>query len=495
MRFQLAQTLLVSALLSSADAAPWASSSSSTSSAQTFNNGQYVPDDSGKYQPGKAFKGSDGNYIPDDSGKYKPSSSQPSQNSGDGSQQQPGQDDSSFNRGGQSYDILKTTQYQGQTLDWVSRAAQGHVASAPPDRYPSRAGKRAFSSSSSASFGSLWNPHEDMGPDGSVPFLRNPSAFGKKQSPTRQTPSSSSSPSSPSLGKPESPQSSSAPTDYSGQHYHAGSAHFMDNHGTSGIFSVYDPYVQSKSDFSLLQINVGWNTHEHTVEAGIIHYENIINRNPGAKGDAAAPGVAEKAAADAAVPGPALFTYYTVNGYGDEGDNLGGYNTENAGWVQYDKEIYPGMRWNSQSTRGGNQVELEISYWLYQGNWWLWVADRWIGYYPGSIFPKNAKGEGISVKADHVWYYGEVMQSESDAKTTTDMGSGEWANAGYGKAAYVRNIKMFDVQDYAVDYDAKTIVVAEADMYTLETHWTSGKQDWNSYCFIGGPGANGKAGA
>lgn len=461
MRLQLAQTLLVSALLSSTEAAPW--TDTSVSSSAKYHNGQYEPDNSGQYQPGKTFKGSDGKYIPDDSGKYKPD------NSGQYQPQQGGQDDSRFNRGGKNYNILKTTQYQGQTLDWISRDAQGPVAAAPPNPYSPQFGKRRASSFSS-SFSSLWDAHTETGPDGSVPFLRDASNFGAKQKP---------------LAKPESPKMVNGTLDYSGIHYHAGSSHAMDNHGTAGVFAVYDPYVQTKDDFSLLQINVGWNIHEHTIEAGIIHFESMIRGSP--KGNA------DKQTAPIGA-GAALFTYYTVNGYGPEGDNLGGWNTENAGWVQVDRDIYPGILFNKHSTRGGAQVECQISYYLYQGNWWLWVADRWIGYYPGSIFPKNAKGEGISVKADHAWYYGEVAQSESAAKTTTDMGSGEYANTGYGKAAYVRNIVMFDLNDQAVNFDAKNIVVAEPTMYSLETHWNSGKPDWNSYCFIGGPGGDGKTG-
>ena len=49
---------------------------------------------------------------------------------------------------------------------------------------------------------------------------------------------------------------------------------------------------------------------------------------------------------------PHLFTYYTTNGYSDDGDNKGGYNRDVDGWVQYDDTIFPGTTFTPVTAHG-----------------------------------------------------------------------------------------------------------------------------------------------
>jgi hypothetical protein len=56
---------------------------------------------------------------------------------------------------------------------------------------------------------------------------------------------------------------------------------------------------------------------------------------------------------------PHLFINYATNGYSDDGDNKGGYNTDVDGWVQYDNVIYPGTTFTPYSTRGRRSVQDE----------------------------------------------------------------------------------------------------------------------------------------
>lgn len=38
--------------------------------------------------------------------------------------------------------------------------------------------------------------------------------------------------------------------------------------------------------------------------------------------------------------------------------------------------------------------------------------------------------------------------------TTTDMGSGQWPEEGFGKTAYIRNIHYIGTSDHRQDYDS-----------------------------------------
>ena len=105
-----------------------------------------------------------------------------------------------------------------------------------------------------------------------------------------------------------------------------------------------------------------------------------------------------------------LFTYYTTNGYSQDGNNLGGYNRLESGWIQYHPSIFPGIRINGTSVQGQSpQLEIGIKYQLWQGNWWFGFNNNesgpwiWLGYYPGSLF-----NGGIADQVDWVGWGGEV---------------------------------------------------------------------------------------
>jgi hypothetical protein len=192
-----------------------------------------------------------------------------------------------------------------------------------------------------------------------------------------------------------------------------------------------------------------------------------------------------------------IFTYYTNNGYSADGDNQGGYNRLNAGWVQYHPWIFPGIRVNGSSVLGGTQLEIAIKYQLWQDNWWFGVNNDesgpwiWIGYYPGSLFTG-----GLRNNADWVGFGGEVYSALADPCSTTDqMGSGRQADDGWTQACYQRlihiqesatNGDMIDFNGTAeVDQAASTCRV---DPYTIDTSMQSGS-NWGSYQFFGGPSA------
>lgn len=240
--------------------------------------------------------------------------------------------------------------------------------------------------------------------------------------------------------------------------------------GGEGNLSAFDPYTESSDDFSLMQIGLSNNDtgRKQTVEGGWQEFQDEY-------GDWV----------------PHLFTYYTTNGYSDDGDNKGGYNQDVDGWVQYDGSIYPGATSSPNSTPGGSQYIMQIKYQWYESNWWFRVNGHWIGYYPGSLFMGNQSVfSTLGDHADHIAFWGEVYDSDDvDGRTTTDMGSGYWAEDGWTWSAYQSNLLVqTDRGGSVADYDGGSGYASDPDMYDVITFMKSGSS-WGSYFWMGGPGA------
>lgn len=163
-----------------------------------------------------------------------------------------------------------------------------------------------------------------------------------------------------------------------------------------------------------------------------------------------------------------------------------------AGWVQVDDTIFPGTTFSPLSTRGGDQYALKISYLLYEGNWWLYVSDRWIGYYPASMFGADTDASrSLQVQASGIFYYGEIYDSHPEY-TTTDMGSGAWPEAGFGQSAFIQDMVYTDLNGNDQRYEGSDgIVISDSNRYRMDAEFDS-QTTWNSYMFLGGPGAGGQ---
>jgi hypothetical protein len=191
---------------------------------------------------------------------------------------------------------------------------------------------------------------------------------------------------------------------------------------------------------------------------------------------------------------PHLFTFFTTNGYDGFADNKGGWNREVKGWVQTDSQIFPGTTFAPLSARGGAQYDIKIQWLLDEGNWWLFVLDRWIGYYPGSLFGAGTDASrSLQAEASQINFYGEIYDSHSQL-TKTDMGSGNWPEAGWQQSAYIRNMQYTDTGGIERRYDGSAgIVVSDANRYRMNTDFQS-SSSWESYMYLGGPGAGGVTG-
>jgi hypothetical protein len=259
------------------------------------------------------------------------------------------------------------------------------------------------------------------------------------------------------------------PPSVDGPHRYASTSQDVVCFGGEGVLSAFDPYCENPDDFSLMQIAlVNTDTGRmQTLEAGWQERKDSY-------GDWF----------------PHLFLFYTTNGYTEEGDNEGGYNQDVDGWVQYDGSVHPGAISSPNSTRGGDQYVMQIKYQLYQNNWWFMCNNRWLGYYPASLFMGNRSV--FSTLGDHaetISFYGEIYDSnEVPGKTRSDMGSGYWPEYGWQWSAYQRNLKFqSDRAGGMSNYDGAGWA-SDPDMYDLEAHMNSGS-NWESYFWLGGPGA------
>ena len=250
-----------------------------------------------------------------------------------------------------------------------------------------------------------------------------------------------------------------------GPHDYGATAQSVDCLGGEGFISLFDPYTAHSDEFSLSQIGLEGNREtggRQTVEAGWQEYRDKY-------GDWI----------------PHLFVFYTTNGYSKSGENIGGYNREVKGWVQYSSSVYPGATSSNVSTPGGAQWELFIKYQLYQGNWWLNVGGEWIGYYPASLF----NNPGLHDQADRILFFGEIVDSASHADATqTQMGTGYFAEYRWPYSAFQRLLRYQTGANGSMTNYNGSAIITDSKEYDAELHMNSGT-NWNSYFWFGGPGA------
>ncbi|KAL8204408.1 hypothetical protein R6Q57_010031 [Mikania cordata] len=118
-----------------------------------------------------------------------------------------------------------------------------------------------------------------------------------------------------------------------------------------------------------------------------------------------------------------LFIYWTSDGY----QHTGCYKHQCSGFIQTNYEIALG---GSISPTSQDQT---------QGNWWMQLGEKVIGYWPASLFSY------LSQSASTVQWGGEVINIALGGQhTTTQMGSGHFPQEGAGKASYIKDIQIVD---------------------------------------------------
>lgn len=391
--------------------------------------------------------------------------------------------------------VATTVTRSGQTIDWIHPETQvpgGRLASPPPDDSkheadpgvhngpflePFLAIAPEIKQGDSTARTELQLDGSARGPEGTVPIVRfkvdqylntvelppeKPSDVLQKLPP-------------PAL---ESNKKILPPAPASNSRYYAVWQRLGTFFGTTGSINIWDTSGPVGNETSIAQTAVIRGAPLQAIEAGKIENQSL-NGNLS----------------------PHFFTYYRTRDSAS-GDWIGGYNTLVKGWIQYSSRVAPGMSitaWNSRTN--GTQYTLDVEVRLFQGNWWVRVAGEWAGYYPycigggaapcrsGTLFSQS----GIRDQASRLDWYGEVFDSSAPAATSTDMGSGEFANKGWQHAAYFRNLTFYWRPNDYWWWDSGSISVTDAKCYSANGPFYSSNPSWRNWYFYGGPGkeANG----
>ena len=105
------------------------------------------------------------------------------------------------------------------------------------------------------------------------------------------------------------------------------------------------------------------------------------------------------------------------------------------------------------------------------------IAGRDFGYWPSSIFSI------LSDSASRVDWGGEVINSNKDGQhTTTQMGSGHFAEEGPGKASFFKNLNVIDGSQILRGPRNTTTFMTKRECYNII--------DYGGFFYFGGPGRN-----
>lgn len=175
---------------------------------------------------------------------------------------------------------------------------------------------------------------------------------------------------------------------------------------------------------------------------------------------------------------PVLFIYWTADNY----QTTGAYNLDQPGFVQTNNAWTIAGALSPVSTKGGQQMELEVTTYLFQNNWWIYLGGtapaNALGYYPTSLYA----GGQMATSAEEILFGGETV---TRAVSWPGMGSGEFAAAGWQQAAYHRNIFYYPPVGGA-QWAALSAQQPSPACYTLTL--SSAAAPWGVYFFYGGTG-------
>jgi Neprosin len=251
-------------------------------------------------------------------------------------------------------------------------------------------------------------------------------------------------------------------------HKYAYTNQAVNNLGGNSALNLWRPRVNTGAGqvFSLSQqwYSAGAGNNLQTVEGGWQNY-------PGKYGD----------------QNSRLFIFWTANNYGHGGRirNIGCYNLDCVGFVQISNQWHLGGKFSNYSTSGGTQYYFTMTWYLFQGNWWLGLGNdtsrTWVGYYPGAVF----RGGAMSQNATSITYGGETAGDGSWGA----MGSGAFANQGYSFAAYQRQVYFINLANNTAWANLAAQQPSPA-CYTLNGPLMGNNVFWGAYFYFGGPGGN-----
>ncbi|CAH2070530.1 unnamed protein product [Thlaspi arvense] len=234
-------------------------------------------------------------------------------------------------------------------------------------------------------------------------------------------------------------------------------------YGAKASINVWAPRVTDAYEFSLSQIWLISGSFGHdlnTIEAGWQVSPELYGDNY-----------------------PRFFTYWTTDAY----QATGCYNLLCSGFVQTNNKIAIGAAISPRSSYNGRQFDIGLMIWKdpKHGHWWLELGNGLlVGYWPVFLFSH------LRSHASMVQFGGEVVNSRSSgAHTGTQMGSGHFADEGFEKAAYFRNLQVVDWDNNLLPLKNLHVLADHPACYDIR----QGKNNvWGTYFYYGGPGRNPK---
>ena len=157
----------------------------------------------------------------------------------------------------------------------------------------------------------------------------------------------------------------SEPEAASDVHKYAHAYQTVDNLGGHNFLNIWAPTIGANQVFSVSQhwYSGGSGSALQTAEVGWQVYPGKYNST-----------------------NPVLFVYWTADDY----NTTGCYNLDCTAFVQVNSSWALGGALTTVSITGGSQAELEVAYYYYQGNWWLYLGGmgsaQAVGYYPASLY-------------------------------------------------------------------------------------------------------------
>ncbi|PSR95883.1 DUF21 domain-containing protein [Actinidia chinensis var. chinensis] len=232
-------------------------------------------------------------------------------------------------------------------------------------------------------------------------------------------------------------------------------------YGAKASINVWAPRVTDEYEFSLSQLWVISGTFGrdlNTIEAG-------WQVSPGLYGDNY----------------PRFFIYWTTDAY----KSTGCYNLLCPGFVQTSNKIAIGAAISPWSSYSSRQFDIAIMVWKdpKHGHWWLeFGPGLLVGYWHSFLFTHLRR------HASMVQFGGEIVNTQSMGyHTSTQMGSGHFADEGYGKSSYFRNLQVVDWDNNLIPPSSLHLRADHPNCYDIKAEKNN---VWGNYFYYGGPGRN-----
>uniref|UniRef100_A0A5B6Z0C1 Neprosin PEP catalytic domain-containing protein n=1 Tax=Davidia involucrata TaxID=16924 RepID=A0A5B6Z0C1_DAVIN len=176
-----------------------------------------------------------------------------------------------------------------------------------------------------------------------------------------------------------------------------------------------------------------------------------------------------------------FFTYWTTDAY----KTTGCYNLLCSGFVQTNNKIAIGAAISPRSSYNARQFDIGIMVWKdpKHGHWWLeFGSGLLVGYWPSFLFSH------LRSHASMIQFGGEIVNTRSMGyHTSTQMGSGHFADEGFGKASYFRNLQVVDWDNSLIPLSNLHLLADHPNCYNIK----AGRNNvWGNYFYYGGPGRN-----